>query len=816
MPLTFRKNPIGRKSDRIAKKCFSRFKNTCTSPVEVYSDESSKKSNNDEGVSSEQDEYYEREKQRRKKKKVICISSSSGFKGKGVESKRNAVGIGKKVLKRQREDHLTRRRGTKKKQKIDEEDVSDLDVEWFSIVNRCSPKQLVKGLGILKPKQRKAVEDMGFGKLLQFKVNGIPLKIGHYVVDKLDVSTMQILGRQGPVEVNQDAVFRLLGIPNRGIDLKNVNPTRNLSTKLQDTMVECHAHGKCKIDVLNYMDDETDITIVKKCQDEPDNDMVRVMAIKYERIFNEKPCVVEGVKEKEVQKNNDETCQTSNEVFDTSLADDIDETIMGLCLEINQRRQRWIESEDEEDPVDLGKVDTTIRADQIDFINNHGNAGTKVSVDKERINLNRELLNEQLPSFSLGLTQESNEEGSNQIKGKGLSENMKAGVVCENVTLADHILLEINSANVPKQGRLKDIENEVVQDSCMKAVMLKDEIPTFSLGLTQEVRQEETNKFTGQREIGDDKTMTFVADKMNAADGKMMGRSKSEIVAEKFGASGAMNEGINAPRPKLGRWTKADILAEKRKAMAKIEAKKGDSENKIKVEPKQGLMNQNVSEKEASKTIDQTVVVKSKRLKGVSRECKSPYLLREVEITNRCNKEENSVWDYIVKLSDEEVIFETSNGTMTEAKFFKTLVPGNRIYGELIDCWATVLNAEEKLRSPDSPYRLFCGHRVFKHMFVRYLEKFQHPRADKISMQKVTRVDLQWATIGNITDCGIFAMRHMEMFMGSHCRNFDCGFKTSEKQVRSQIQTLRKKYACRILLSDINVQKQKLLAKVGL
>ncbi|KAL8245554.1 hypothetical protein R6Q59_011812 [Mikania micrantha] len=622
-----------RKSDRIAKKCFSRFKNTCTSPVEVYSDESSKKSNNDEGVSSEQDEYYEREKQRRKKKKVICISSSSGFKGKGVESKRNVVGIGKKVLKRQREDHLTRRRGTKKKQKIDEEDVSDLDVEWFSIVNRCSPKQFVNGLGILKPKQRKAVEDMGFGKLLHFKVNGIPLKIGHYVVDKLDVSTMQILGRQGPVEVNQDAVFRLLGIPNRGIDLKNVNPTRNLSTKLQEwrklypneyispselvkrigeagdddsftfkvdflmlfvsTMVECHAHGKCKIDVLNYMGDETDISkinwcsyvvdciercklgwlpntkspfkgaltiltllyvdnvecqgmnvdhtippiefwsmdklkqrevleikvvsesgklgtlmdldrmleqtmsnkkkmelaIVKKFQDEPNNDMVRVMAIKYERIFNEKPCVVEGLKEKEVQKNNDETCQASNEVFDTSLADDIDETIMGLCLEINKRRQRWIESEDKEDPVDLGKVDTTIRTDQIvnksdepdlgcpsfslGFTQTQAEkekeveqsdknldifpgfnvgvtdaeckdrarfSGTKVSVDKERINLNRELLNEELPSFSLGLTQESNEEGSNQIKEQiarnDFSEKMNMHDFTPNITVA--------------------------------------------------------------------------------------------------------------------------------------------------------------------------------------------------------------------------------------------------------------------------------------------------------------------------------------------------------------------------------------------
>ncbi|KAL8209619.1 hypothetical protein R6Q57_006351 [Mikania cordata] len=67
-------------------------------------------------------------------------------------------------------------------------------------------------------------------------------------------------------------------------------------------------------------------------------------------------------------------------------------------------------------------------------------------------------------------------------------------------------------------------------------------------------------------------------------------------------------------------------------------------------------------------------------------------------------------------------------------------------------------------------------------MSVRYLEKFQHVKADKRSMQKVTRIELEWATIGNIVDCGVFAMRHMEMFMGSNRKNFDCGFKASEKQ----------------------------------
>ncbi|KAL8265316.1 hypothetical protein R6Q59_023446 [Mikania micrantha] len=76
----------------------------------------------------------------------------------------------------------------------------------------------------------------------------------------------------------------------------------------------------------------------------------------------------------------------------------------------------------------------------------------------------------------------------------------------------------------------------------------------------------------------------------------------------------------------------------------------------------------------------------------------------------------------------------------------------------------------------DTPYKV-------KHIFVKYLEKFQHAKTEKISMQEVTRVDLKWATIENIIDCGVFTMRHMEMFMGSHCNTFDCGFKMSEKQI---------------------------------
>ncbi|KAL8226547.1 hypothetical protein R6Q57_016379 [Mikania cordata] len=108
---------------------------------------------------------------------------------------------------------------------------------------------------------------MGFGKLLNFKVNGIPQKIGHYIVDKLDVTSMVILGREGPIKVNEQAVFSLLGVSSEGIDLKNVNPTRNLDFLMLflSTVVECHAHGKCKLDVLNYFGDGTEISKVNWC-----------------------------------------------------------------------------------------------------------------------------------------------------------------------------------------------------------------------------------------------------------------------------------------------------------------------------------------------------------------------------------------------------------------------------------------------------------------------------------------------------------------------------------------------------------------------
>ncbi|KAL8249272.1 hypothetical protein R6Q59_006140 [Mikania micrantha] len=488
--------------------------------------------------------------------------------------------------------------------------------------------------------------------------------------------------------------------------------------------------------------------------------------------------VVESLKEKEVRNNNEETCQTSHEVFDSALGDDIDDTIVDLCLEIYKHRQRWIESEDEEDPVDLGKVDKTIKADPIVNKSNEpdlscpsfslgftqtlakkkdveqsGNTGYKASVDKQEIDLNQELLNEDLSSFSLGLTQECNQEGSNQLK---------------------EILVEKNSTNAPK----KEVDTKRGQQS---------EILAEKAGSNAQKQAEDDRK--GGQQSGS----------------KLVGRTKAErqldirlsyinayILAEKYGTSGTLNQGLDAPRSRVLGGQKqthvdsiyivADILAERNKVIAELEAKKVVSKNTSKHDSiKEGIIEPKVGKEEASKAFHERSHVMSTKQTILSPFTKKKPFMRQTSFKHAC------VFNVFIETRKEtgedqqrEVIFETSNGAITEARFFKTLLPGNKIYGEIIDCWAAVLNEEEKLRSPDSRYCLFYGHRVFKHMFVKYLEKFQLVKADKMSMQKVTRVDLEWAMIGNITDCGVFAMRHMEMFMGSNRKTFDCGFKASE------------------------------------
>ncbi|XP_035845957.1 uncharacterized protein LOC118492207 [Helianthus annuus] len=101
----------------------------------------------------------------------------------------------------------------------------------------------------------------------------------------------------------------------------------------------------------------------------------------------------------------------------------------------------------------------------------------------------------------------------------------------------------------------------------------------------------------------------------------------------------------------------------------------------------------------------------------------------------------------------------------------------------------------------DTPYKV-------KHMMDTYLERSEHPAKDEIAAAKIERCNIKWATPAHPMDSAVFLMQHMQKFNGIN-EPFECGFSSHWKKKQKQILALRKKFATRMLLSDVNLMNAK-------
>ncbi|KAL4579717.1 hypothetical protein LXL04_015878 [Taraxacum kok-saghyz] len=65
---------------------------------------------------------------------------------------------------------------------------------------------------------------------------------------------------------------------------------------------------------------------------------------------------------------------------------------------------------------------------------------------------------------------------------------------------------------------------------------------------------------------------------------------------------------------------------------------------------------------------------------------------------------------------------------------------------------------------------------------------------------------MKWQTIYNDIDCGLFGMRHLECYTGGVISKFNCGLVKESEQQSARLIKLRKKYATKILMSDLNIK----------
>ncbi|GJU63068.1 C2 calcium-dependent membrane-targeting protein [Tanacetum coccineum] len=88
---------------------------------------------------------------------------------------------------------------------------------------RTSPLSLFNAISQLSPSQKSCLEQLGFEKLLNIKVNSIPSKLGFYVVDNFDEKTMEITLENASIEITMDSIADMIGIINKGVDILDID-----------------------------------------------------------------------------------------------------------------------------------------------------------------------------------------------------------------------------------------------------------------------------------------------------------------------------------------------------------------------------------------------------------------------------------------------------------------------------------------------------------------------------------------------------------------------------------------------------------------
>ncbi|KAK9056525.1 hypothetical protein SSX86_023887 [Deinandra increscens subsp. villosa] len=195
---------------------------------------------------------------------------------------------------------------SKKPRKTNSTPTKAPSVKWHGIRTRSSPIQFFKCIQNLRPNQKEAVRKIGFGQLLTFRVDGIPAKLAHFVVDNFRPKSMHIKVGRRLINVDCDAIHKLLGVPCGEIKLPTLNqlgvrdpqvtqwrsmypgrfvaPTqlvRNIKNSHdQDSfffrmdflllflsvMVECLSQGRIKKKVLDYITHDMEWSKINWCE----------------------------------------------------------------------------------------------------------------------------------------------------------------------------------------------------------------------------------------------------------------------------------------------------------------------------------------------------------------------------------------------------------------------------------------------------------------------------------------------------------------------------------------------------------------------
>ncbi|GJT65613.1 hypothetical protein Tco_1017093 [Tanacetum coccineum] len=244
-----------------------------------------------------------------------------------------------------------------------------------------------------------------------------------------------------------------------------------------------------------------------------------------------------------------------------------------------------------------------------------------------------------------------------------------------------------------------------------------------------------------------------------------------------------------------------------------------------------------------------------RRVTSKSNIMRSPYQDRVVDVDATLNSDEMKVSKFLwqtVYDSDTEVLFKGASGQSNRLQLES--LGEEYVENNIMDTWAKVRNYMEGYKSNDSPLRLFLPmfvvdkdnfsdlrhddvrfEVVVHHIesvtskdselkslkkidlhtdFGRYLYSLGHRKASTMITAKLVFGEYEWQTATVRPYASVFLMRIMETYMGKGMRNWDLRLNTTRGKLQKQLAVLCKKYAATILLSDCNMLKALVRAKI--
>ncbi|KAL4574995.1 hypothetical protein LXL04_021835 [Taraxacum kok-saghyz] len=96
----------------------------------------------------------------------------------------------------------------------------------FGLRVKTSPAPMLEAIKFMSADQRDAVSDMGFGAFLDMKMEQVPAKPGHFLVENLDDKNLVLRIVKRYIQLTTDVVHEVFGIPNGGLDIDNIKPVK--------------------------------------------------------------------------------------------------------------------------------------------------------------------------------------------------------------------------------------------------------------------------------------------------------------------------------------------------------------------------------------------------------------------------------------------------------------------------------------------------------------------------------------------------------------------------------------------------------------